>query len=84
MQGTLKAAGTIWVPAAYPEAQQRAVSTFFQQNGYISYDILGNLGITGSQQQLAEYLSKVHAALLCRLKRASCCSACLASPWQVC
>ena len=42
-QGTLKAVGTIWVPAAYREAQQRAVTTFFQQNGYISYDILNSV-----------------------------------------
>lgn len=38
VSGKLAAGGTSWVPSSYVAAQQDAVRTFFQQNGYIGYD----------------------------------------------
>lgn len=38
VSGKLAAGGTSWVPTSYVAAQQDAVRTFFQQNGYIGYD----------------------------------------------
>ena len=41
--GRLAAGGTSWTPAVYVRSQQEAVRTFFQQNGFITYDMVGAL-----------------------------------------
>ncbi|KAK9802703.1 hypothetical protein WJX73_008997 [Symbiochloris irregularis] len=49
LQGSLRAGGEVWVPAAHLRAQQDAVLTFFNQNQYIEYSMLSKLGVVDNQ-----------------------------------
>lgn len=39
--GKLSGGSASWVPAVFVRSQQDAVKRFFQQNGYIGYDMVG-------------------------------------------
>ncbi len=41
LAGTLKGGGVNWTPACYASAQQEAATSFYNQNGWVAYDMVG-------------------------------------------
>ena len=47
------AAGGSWVPASFARSQQEFILSFFQQNGYVSYDMAAKYGVSNTAQFLS-------------------------------
>eukprot|EP00878_Enallax_costatus_P006274 GHUV01006577.1.p1 GENE.GHUV01006577.1~~GHUV01006577.1.p1 ORF type:complete len:509 (+),score=174.38 GHUV01006577.1:756-2282(+) len=54
VRGTMKGGGGSWVPTIHTAAQQTAVHGFYQQNGWVAYDLVRKSGISNEKSYLKQ------------------------------
>ncbi|KXZ55512.1 hypothetical protein GPECTOR_2g1061 [Gonium pectorale] len=52
LRGSLRGGGTSWLPAVHAEVQAEAVANFYSQNGWVAYDTVKRMGISGERAYL--------------------------------
>lgn len=54
VQGSTKGGGGSWVPTVHTAAQQSAVAGFYNQNGWVAYDLVRKAGISSEKTYLGQ------------------------------
>lgn len=54
VQGSTKGGGGSWVPTVHTAAQQSAVAGFYNQNGWVAYDLVRKAGISNEKTYLSQ------------------------------
>jgi len=54
VQGSTKGGGGGWVPLIHTAAQQSAVAGFYNQNGWVAYDLVRKAGISNEKAYLSQ------------------------------
>lgn len=54
VSGSTKGGGGSWVPSIHTSAQQNAVAGFYQQNGWVAYDLVRKSGIGNEKSYLKQ------------------------------
>lgn len=54
VQGSTKGGGGSWVPTVHTTAQQSAVAGFYNQNGWVAYDLVRKAGISNEKSYLSQ------------------------------